>query len=181
MSYYTYLTQTGGNVPDNRADNQSENVFIEGTQFYRRSGAERILRIVLIGVVGMVVVAVIILWGAIDAGGRQAYKEARDIRKALRAVGTEYYGGRNSIYDPSSSTGLVPGAAQRIAEISTRDGEVILYSWDAQNNIPLQFEYRKGLYRVVYTDYGTTEEFTEGTEGDFSVYYSFEILKFKAE
>ena len=164
-----------------RDDNTGGLPPIEGTRFYRRSEAGRIMRIVLITALGIVILAVLIAWAAVDAGARQAYKEARDVRKALRAVGTEYYAGTESIYDPGSASGLAPGAADKIAEISTRNGEVILYGWDDAGNIPLQFEYRKGLYRVIYTDSGSSSGLAAGSEGDFNVYYSFEILKFEAQ
>ncbi|MBR1797928.1 MAG: hypothetical protein IJ757_07985 [Clostridiales bacterium] len=163
------------------AENKPNEVYVEGTQFYRRSGAADILRIVLITAVTLICLSILSIWAIADAGARQAYKEARDIRRALRVVGTEYYGGMQSIYDPGALNGLADGAADKVAEISTRTGDVILYSWDEANNAPLQFEYRKGLYRVIYTDYGSSNNVSSGVEGDFSVYYSFEILRYEAE
>ena len=121
------------------------------------------------------------IWFAVDIGARQAYKEARDIRKALRAVGTEYYGEMTSIYDPDSVNGMASGAAERLADLSQRNGTVILYEWDGNTNAPLKFEYRKGLYRVVYTDTGAANGIQSGVEGDFVIYYSLELLKYEAE
>ena len=163
------------------SDNRSNEVHVEGTQFYRRSALADVLRIVLITVAAFAALAVLSFWAITDAGARQAYKEARDIRRALRTVGTEYYGEMSSIYDPNSATGLSAGAAEKIRQISTRNGDVFLYEWDDTNNAPLQFEYHKGLYRVVYTDNGIDEDVSTGMEGTFNVYYSFEILKFEAE
>lgn len=162
-------------------NNTNGNVHVEGTQFYRRSAVRDILRIVIITIVTFVAVFVLASWAIIDAGARQAFKEARDVRRALRIVGTEYYGSMTSIYDQYSSNGMIDGAAERLADISTRDGEVILYSWDDESNSPLQFEYRKGLYRVIYTDTGSRDGISLGVEGDFHVYYSFEILRFEAQ
>ena len=163
------------------SDNKSNVVQVEGTQFYRRSNFRDALRIIVITLVIFCLLAFLSLWFAIDSGARQAYKEARDVRKALRAVGTEYYGEMSSIYDPNSSTGLAEGAAEKIASISNRDGTVTLYEWDAKGNGPISFEYRTGLYRVVYTDTGLAEGMQSGVEGDFKVYYSFELLKYEAE
>jgi hypothetical protein len=56
---------------------------------------------------------------------------------------------------------------------------VILYSWDEENNTPLQFEYRIGLYRVIYTDSSIMDQV--GAKGEYEVYYSFELLTFEAE
>ena len=163
------------------SDNKSKGVSVEGTQFYKRSKFVDVLRIVVVTVVVMVAVSVLAAWAIIDGGARQAYKEARDIRRALRIVGTEYYSGLTSIYDPHSVDGLAEGAAEKIADISTRDGDVILYSWDGETNAPLQFEYRQGLYRVIYTDTGVSDGYSAGVEGVFNVYYSFEILHFEAD
>lgn len=160
---------------------RSNEVFVEGTQFYRKSPLSQALKTALLILVGLILISILAFWAVIDAGARQAYKEARDVRKALRAVGTEYYGYRDSIYDPSRVDGLAEGAAERIASMSTRTGEVILYSWDDVNYTPVQFEYRKGLYRVVYTDYGVGNGYSAGVEGEFHVYYSFEILTFEEE
>lgn len=163
------------------SDNKSSEVHVEGTRFYKRSMFADVLRIVIITVVTLVAVTILAGWAVVDAGARQAYKEARDVRRALRMVGTEYYGDLISIYDPHSVNGMVNGADEQIAEISTRDGEVILYSWDNENMVPLQFEYRKGLYRVIYTDSGVEDSSLSGIDGNFRVYYSFEILHFDAQ
>ena len=163
------------------SDNKSNAVSVEGTQFYKRSKIADVLRIVVVTVVVLVAITVLVAWAIIDAGARQTYKEARDVRRALRIVGTEYYGGLESIYDPHRVDGLAEGAAERIAYTSTRDGMVILYSWDEEVNAPLQFEYRKGMYRVLYTDTGVSEGYSAGVEGIFNVYYSFEILHFEAD
>ncbi len=163
------------------SENKTNQVFVEGTQFYRDRGAGSVARTVIIVLVGLVALSCFAAWAIVDSGARQAYKEARDVRKALRAVGTEYYGGMRSIYDPTRSDGMAPGAAERVAEISTRSGEVTLYTWDDINNIPISFEYQKGLYCVVYTDTGSSADGDLGLEGDFEVYYSFRLLRFEAE
>ena len=163
------------------SEEKQTNVQIEGTHFYRRSYIRDVMRIVLISLVVFVFLAILILWFAIDSGARRAYKEARDVRKALRAVGTEYYGLMSSIYDPHSSTGLAEGAAEKIASLSHRNGEVTLYEWDETTNGPVSFEYCTGLYRVTYTDTGYENGIQPGIEGNFKVYYSFELLKYEAE
>lgn len=163
------------------SDNKSNSVQVEGTQFYKRSNFADVFRIILITVVIFGMLAFLSLWFVIDSGARRAYKEARDIRKALRAVGTEYYDDLTSIYDPTSANGLADGAAEKIASLSQRNGTVTLYEWDSENNGPICFEYSTGLYRVVYTDSGVMSGMTSGIEGEFKVYYSFELLKYEAQ
>lgn len=162
-------------------EERQETVQIEGTQFYRRSRYADIFRIIIITVVIFAMLTVLSAWFIIDSGARQAYKEARDVRKALRAVGTEYYGELTSIYDPNRADGMADGAADKVAFISQRKGKVTLYDWDEVNNGPLNFEYTKGMYRVVYKDTGVDQGITSGVEGDFRVYYSFELLKYEAQ
>ncbi len=163
------------------SDNKPKEVQIEGTQFYKRSNFAETLRIIAITLVVFCMLTVLALCFVIDSGARQAYKEARDIRKALRSVGIEYYGEMSSIYDPNTSNGLAEGAAEKIAYISHRKGTVTLYEWDSHENAPLSFEYRKGLYRVVYVDTGSEKGIQPGIEGNFKVYYSFELLNYEAE
>lgn len=163
------------------ADNRSEEAYVEGTRFYKQNPLRGATRIAVLIAVGIVVVAAFLAWAVIDVGARRAYKEARDVRRALRTVGTEYYSSLTSIYDPSSPDGLADGASEKIEQVSTRDGEVILYAWDDTYNVPMQFEYRKGLYRVVYIDSGNTSEVAAEVRGDFHVYYSLELFHFEAE
>lgn len=154
---------------------------VEGTHFYKRSNIADIFRITVITVVIIGMLFFLALWFVIDLGARRAYKEARDIRRALRLVGTEYYSDVTSIYNPDNATGLTEGAAEKIAYTSQRTGDVILYEWDDEYNIPLSFEYTKGLYRVVYRDTSAENDLQIGVEGTFRVYYSFELLKYEAE
>lgn len=163
------------------SDNNPNPVQIEGTQFYRRSNFTEVLRIIVITVAVFAMLSFLFVWFVTDAGARQAYKEARDVRKALRVVGTEYYGTLSSIYDPNSANGMVEGAAEKIAYTSQRKGTVILYEWDSNDNGPLSFEYRKGLYRVVYNDTGVNDGLSSGVEGNFKVYYSLELLNYDTE
>ena len=163
------------------SDNSTVEAHVEGIRFYRRSNFRDALRIVVITLVVFASLSVFALWFAIDSGARQAYREARDVRRALKAVGTEYYGGLTPIYDPASSTGLAEGAADKIAVLSQRKGLVILNEWDDKDNAPVSFEYHKGPYRVVYTDTGDLSGVTTGVEGTFKIYYSLELLTYEAE
>ena len=163
------------------SENKSNGVTVEGTRFYKRSNFREALRIIVITVVIFGLSTFLALWFALDSGARQAYKEARDVRKALRAVGTEFYGDLSSIYNPNNPNGLSEGAAEKIAEISHRNGTVILYEWDETTNAPIKFEYRKGLYQVIYVDSGDRTGTQSGVEGNFKVYYSLELLNYDAE
>ena len=65
-------------------ESKSNEVQIEGTRFYKRSNFREALRIAVVTVVIFGLSSFLALWFALDTGARQAYKEARDIRKALK-------------------------------------------------------------------------------------------------
>ena len=158
----------------------------DGTVFYRRRIGEWLRRYII----ELVIVALLLAFGivttVITSTARKVFREAKDVRYALKFAGTQYYGGGTSIYDPSKATGLTDGAAELIADLSSADGEVYLYAWDSEDNEPLRFEYRKGAYTVVYiddVDDGIDDEdaLTNQMMGHWDVSYSFNVLKYDAE
>ncbi len=158
----------------------------EGTVFYRRRIGDWIRRYII----ELVIIAAAVTFGivttVVTSNARRVFREAKDIRTALRFVGTQYYGGNTSIYDPSDPTGLAKGAAESIAEVSTHDGQVFLYAWDEEENVPLRFEYKKGAYTVSYTAdvySGKNKENESASQmmGRWDVTYSFNVLKYEAE
>lgn len=158
----------------------------EGVIFYRRRIGDWIRRYIIELVIIALVLAFIITSTVITSGARRAFREAKDVRMALKFVGTQYYGENSSIYDPSKPTGLKDGAAEDIADISTRKGQVSLYAWDDKSNEPLMFEYRKGSYTVIYvadTYTGKTDE--EGKVnhmmGRWEVKFSLNVLTYDTE
>ena len=158
----------------------------EGTFFYRRRIGDWIRRYIIELVFIFLVVGCVITTTVITAGARRVFREAKDVRMALKFVGTSYYGANTSIYDSTKANGLADGVAQDIADVSTRKGEVFLYAWDEDENMPLRFEYRKGAYTVVYTDdsyEGKKKDDASRNQmmGKWNVTYSFEVLKYEAE
>lgn len=158
----------------------------EGTVFYRRRIGDWIRRYIIELVVIFLVVGFVITTTVITAGARKAFREAKDVRMALKFVGTQYYGMNSCIYDPSKVNGLTDGAAEDVAVVSTRKGEVFLYAWDEKENMPLKFEYRKGLYVVTYVSdryAGSSGEDSKANQmmGHWNVTYSLRILDYDSE
>lgn len=161
----------------------------EGTVFYKRRIGDWLRRYAIELFMLAIVIIFAIVTAVITATARHVFREAKDVRLALRAVGTEYYGNMSSIYDPNTYNGLAEGAEDRIAELSLRDGDVYLYSWNEEDNTPLIFEYRKGLYTVVYVDSRLKESQETGNDelgayqmtGSWSIYYSFNVLNYDIE
>lgn len=160
-----------------------------GTEFYRRRVGDWLRRYAVELLMLVVILVFATTTAVITTTARHIFREAKDIRAALRAVGTEYYGNNSCIYDPNTYNGLAEGASERIETISTHDGEVYLYSWNEEDNTPLRFEYRKGLYTVVYVDSRLTADpdaepdaaSLYKTSGSWNIYYSFNVLKYETE
>lgn len=158
-----------------------------GTEFYRRRIGDWFRRYAIELLMLAVILAFATVTAVITTTARHVFREAKDIRTALRAIGTEYYGSNSSIYDPDTYNGLAEGAKEKIALISLHDGDVYLYSWDEDDNTPLRFEYRKGLYTVVYVDSRLIEPEDElnpranQMTGSWSIYYSFNVLNYDTE
>ena len=168
----------------NASDNKIEGR--EGTIFYRRRIGDWIRRYIIELVFIFLVVGFVITTTVITAGARKAFREAKDVRMALKFVGTQYYGMNSSIYDPSKINGMTDGAADDVAVVSTRKGEVILYAWDEKENMPLKFEYRKGLYTVTYISDNFEGKVSEDSNsnqmmGHWDVMYSLRILNYDSE
>lgn len=158
----------------------------EGTIFYRRRIGDWIRRYIVELVIITLVVAFAAATTTIIVGARKTFREAKDVRTALMFVGTSYYGAGSCIYDASKPTGLIDGAAKDIADISTRKGDVYLYAWDDKNNEPLMFEYRKGMYTVVYVaDSYIGKKGEDGKVnrmmGTWNVTYSIKVLNYESE
>ena len=168
----------------NTYDNKTESR--EGTIFYRRRRGDWIRRYIIELVIIALVIAFAITTTIISVGARNAFREAKDVRTALMVVGTKYYGGDSCIYDASKPTGLIDGAAEEIADISTRNGRVYLYAWDDKNNEPLMFEYRKGMYTVTYIADSYVGKTSEDGKvyrmmGTWNVTYSIQVLNYESE
>lgn len=168
----------------NTSDIEKENR--EGVIFYRRRIGDWIRRYIIELVIIALVLAFIITSTVITTGARRAFREAKDVRMALKFVGTQYFGENSSIFDKTKTTGLKDGAAEDIADISTRKGEVVLYAWDDKANEPLMFEYRKGSYTVIYiadTYTGKTDEQGKVNHmmGRWEVKFSINVLTYDTE
>ena len=156
------------------------------TVFYSRRIGDWLRRYAIELVIITAAVVFGIVTTVITTNARKVFREAKDIRTALKFVGTQYYGGNSTIFDPSDPTGLADGAASIIADVSTHNGQVFLYAWDDKENIPLRFEYKKGSYIVSYTaDIYDGKETEDGVEyqmmGRWDVKYSFDVLKYESE
>ena len=116
------------------------------TTFYVESIPDKIKRFAWVIIVLALIIGAIIIWSGIGSGARTAMDHAKDVRLAMKMVAMEYYGGKTSIYDPMSESGLTNEALAKIGNVAPVSGEITLTGWDEENNIPLSFTYREGRY-----------------------------------
>ena len=147
------------------------------TVFYKAGRMPALRRYAWILLVIAIVIGVVVIWGSIGAGAREALSDAKDIRVAMKLVSLEFYSGDTSIYDASSEDGLGDGALDRIKALFSFDGDIKLSSWDYENSIPLSFSYRDGKYLVEYKETGNGDG-SYGMNGSWSVYYDLKVLEY---
>ena len=150
------------------------------TTFSRDDGLPWIKKLALAVLFIAIVVCVITAFGRISSKGRAAINHAKQIRVAMKLISLEYYNGDGSIFDPTSEDGLSAGALARIKAVTTVDGEIILNSWDTENDIPISFSYREGRYLVEYRQSGSVKD-GYGANGTWSVYYDLKIMEYASE
>ena len=147
------------------------------TKFYRSRDIPAIRKHACILLIFAVFAGALTVFGGIGAGARSALSDAKDIRVAMKLVSMENYGGDGSIYDPSTDSGLAPGALEKVHTMSRFKGDLVLKSWDSEKNIPLSFSYRAGKYLVEYKDTGSGDG-SYGMNGSWSVYYDIKVLEY---
>ena len=149
------------------------------TTFYVESFPNKIRRFAWLIVLIALIIGGIVIWSGIVSGARDALGHAKDIRVALKMVSVEYYGEKQSLYDPSAESGMISEAMVKISSLVPIKGEFTLTGWDSENNIPLSFSYREGRYLVEYRDTGSGDG-TYGMNGVWNVYYDFKVMEYKA-
>lgn len=150
------------------------------TTYSRDDGLPWLKKLALAVLLAAILISLITALGQISSRGRTAINHAKQIRVALKLISLEYYGGDGSIFDPASENGLAPGALERIKAVTTVKGDIILNSWDAENDIPISFSYREGRYLVEYRQSGTSKDLY-GASGTWSVYYDLKIMEYASE
>ncbi len=149
------------------------------TTFRVENPLDRFKKFAVVIILAAVILGGIVLWARISSGARSALNTARDIRVTMKLISLEYYGEENPFYDPSSADGMASDAPDRIKSICPYSGDLTLYTWDEENSIPLSFTYRDGRYLVEYKEIGHGDG-SYGMNGDWTVYYDFKIMEYKA-
>ena len=150
------------------------------TTFYRGSDFPGLGKIAVVVIFAAIIIGIVCGIGHVSSQARAAISHAKQIRVAMKLISMEYYNGDGSIFDSTQETGLKDGALDRIENVCYVNGEIVLNSWDTENDIPLSFSYREGRYLVEYREIGQGDG-SYGMNGTWSVYYDLKILEYTSE
>ena len=150
------------------------------TTFYTGRGFPGFRKIAGIVIIAAAIIGLICTIGHVSSNARAAISHAKQIRVAMKLISMQYYNGDGSIFDPTSDNGLRSGALEKIENVCLVDGDIVLNSWDTDNDIPLSFTYREGRYLVEYREIGRGDG-SYGMNGSWSVYYDLKILEYSSE
>ncbi len=156
----------------------AEKFIMENAEDTLAARANRRLRLYRITAVGLVVLLCgFAAWFYLTASvaSKKALREAKDVRMAMKMLAIESYSNGKSLYDPKSANGLVEGGAERLAQLSEADGQVILTGWDAKESDAISFRYIKGNYVVNFQKTGDTGENGENGEAGYDGNVSWEV------
>lgn len=153
------------------AEKGKSNIQTAGAGEYRG----RIIRnLFLIIVFTGFVLCIVFFWFHINSGTRRAMREARDIRIAMKMKAIEQYGlGLNgSIYQATARNGMVDGMEEEILSLADADGEIVLQSWDSDNNEPAAFTFQKDRYIIIFKQ-------KEDGSAIWNGYYTLKLLSYE--
>ncbi len=118
------------------------------------------------------ILCVVFFWFRINSGARQAMREARDLRIAMKMKAVEQYGIGGIVYQPSARNGLAPGMEEELLKMADAEGELTLQAWDIPQNEAAAFTFRKDRYFVVF-------KLQEDGTGKWDSYYSFRLVSYE--
>ena len=113
-----------------------------------------VVRVVLIVLGVMIIVLSAFFFFKVLIESKQALREAKNIRVALRTTDIEMYAHESCIYDPTKPDGLADGVKHTVDELMQPEGKYVVTSYNYKNHELTGFTYRKGRYYVVFSKEG---------------------------
>lgn len=152
------------------AEERQGNAHIVGTtNLYRR----RVITTVLtIAVITAVVLCVVFFWLRINSGTRQAMRQARDVRIAMKMKAVEQYGLGGVLFQPASRNGMAQGMEEEILNMAEAEGDIVLQAWDSEKNEPAAFTFQKDRYIIIF-------KMKEDGSAIWTGYYTFKLLEYE--
>lgn len=151
------------------AENNKQTHVIGTTRRYN----ENIITMLIAAIVIVAVILGIVFFGlGINSGVRQAMREAKDVRIAMKMKAIEQYGLGGTMYQPMSKNGMAKGLEEEILNMADADGEIVLHAWDVENNEPAAFTFYKERYIVTFRQ-------NEDGSPIWNGYYTFKLLEYE--
>lgn len=151
------------------AENNTNTHVIGTTRRYN----ENIITILITAIVIVaVILGIVFFWFGINSGVRQAMREAKDIRIAMKMKAIEQYGLGGTMYQPTTKDGLAKGMEEELLNMADADGEIVLHAWDVENNEPAAFTFYKERYIVTFRQ-------NEDGSPIWNGYYTFKLLEYE--
>lgn len=149
-------------------DIQRNSQITGSTIMYRR---RVITTVVTAALILAVVLCVVFFWFRINSGTRQAFKEARDIRIAMKMKAVEQYGLGGVLFQPASRNGMASGMEEEILELAEAEGTIVLQAWNSENNEPSAFTFQKDRYIIIFKEKEDGSAIWDG-------YYTLKLLEY---
>jgi len=115
---------------------------------------ELLFKILLFTVIALVLGVCLFAFVKLKIDGRNALRNAKNVRLSLRSADIEMYALGKSVFNPANSDGVENGAAERAARIYIPVGEYSITGYDYSNHEITGMIYREGRYVVTFTKNG---------------------------
>lgn len=109
-----------------------------------------LVRVILVVIIALIVGLVVFSFFKLNTEGKQALREAKNVRLALRAADIEMYGMGMSIFNSSRKNGFEKGAKAKAEALYKPEGKCKLTSYDKKKHELTGFIYEKGNYIVTF-------------------------------
>lgn len=111
---------------------------------------KKIIKVFCIIVAVLVIGAVAVFAVKLQIDGRNALREAKNIRLALRSADIEMYAKSMSIYNPQRKNGIEAGVKEKVEQLYVPEGTYAITSYNKSKHELTGMTYRKGHYIVTF-------------------------------
>ena len=111
---------------------------------------KKIIKVFCIIVAVLIIGAVAVFAVKLQIEGRNALREAKNIRLALRSADIEMYAKNMSIYNPQRKNGIEAGVKGKVERLFVPEGTYAITSYDKSKHELTGMTYRKGHYVVTF-------------------------------
>ena len=111
---------------------------------------KKIIKVFCIIVAVLVIGAVVVFAVKLQIDGRDALREAKNVRLALRSADIEMYAKSMSIYNPQRKNGIEAGVKEKVEQLYVPEGTYAITSYNKSKHELTGMTYRKGHYIVTF-------------------------------